>query len=187
VSGGWDKDYNHAERLLWQNPSQILFEIGLKIGDTLADIGCGDGFFSLAAAKIVGSQGLIYALDTNTVAITALMANAQTAGAGNIHPILSDAQELVPCPTQADVALLANVLHDFRYPLKALANVKQALKPNGNIAVIDWKKEPQQRHGPPLAKRLSQEEEAKLLRNAGFKIIMVAPTGPFHYLLLATV
>ena len=72
MRGGWGKDYNYAERLLWQNPHQVLSEIGLKTGATLADIGCGDGFFSLPAAKIMGETGLVYALDANAEAMAAM-------------------------------------------------------------------------------------------------------------------
>ena len=49
--------YDETERRTWQNPEEILTAIGLKAGQTLIDIGCGEGFFTLPAARIVGPNG----------------------------------------------------------------------------------------------------------------------------------
>ena len=182
---GWSKDYNHAERLLWQDPEQILAEIGLKPGDTMADVGAGDGFFAIPAAKIVGASGVIYALDSSAEAVAGLKDRARQAGLTNVRAVIGDADDTVLCRRCADVALLANVLHDFESPLKVLANIRQTLKPGGVLADLDWKKEPEQLHGPPLTKRLSQEEATALLIQANFEVIKNKLSGPFHYLLLA--
>ena len=185
MSGGWAKDYNRAERLLWQDPRQIFSEIGLEPGQTLVDIGCGDGFFSIPAAKIVGRAGLVYALDADTEALAVLSAKIKATDITNIRPLLADATESLACVYGADTVLLANVLHDFRCPLKVLANIRQTLRPQGLLADLDWKKEPQQLHGPPVARRLNQEEATALIQQAGFKMIKSTTCGPFHYLLLA--
>ncbi len=182
---GWSKDYNHAERLLWQNADQILSEIGLQPGMTLVDLGCGDGFFSLPAARIIGPTGLVYAIDASAEAISSLNEHAAAAGFTNIRTFVADAEESVLCDKCADVALMANVLHDFEHPLSVLANARKMLKPGGVLADLDWKKEPQQVHGPPLAKRLNQAEASSLLSQAGFKVFKSSLSGPFHYLLLA--
>lgn len=186
MCGGWSKDYNHAERLLWQDPKPILLEVGLKTGQVLLDIGCGDGFFSLPAAKIVGKTGIVYAQDTNPAAIATLTAKAQTAGLSNVRPLLANAEEIIPCPHLAHAALMANVLHDFGRPLEALVSIKRKLRSSGLLANLDWNKEPRQLHGPPLPRRLSQEEATTLLERAGFKIVKNSPSGPYHYLLIAT-
>ena len=65
AGGGSHMDYNHAERLLWQDAPAILSQIGLRPGDTLADIGSGDGYFSIPAARMVGKTGKVYALDVS--------------------------------------------------------------------------------------------------------------------------
>jgi len=61
------------------------------------------------------------------------------------------------------------------------------LKPGGVLAALDWKKEPQQKHGPPLNIRLNQEEASALLSRAGFTVFESSLSGPFHYLLLARI
>jgi ubiquinone/menaquinone biosynthesis C-methylase UbiE len=183
---GWTKDYNHAERLLWQDASQVLSEIGIAPGVTMADIGCGDGFFSIPAARMVGETGLIYALDESTEAIASLKEKAAASGLTNLRPVIANAEKTVLCRHCADVVLMANVLHDFEEPLKALLNAHEILKPGGTLADLDWKKEAQYMHGPPFSKRLSQENVSALLSQAGFKIVKSLLSGPFHYLLLAS-
>ena len=80
---------------------------------------------------------------------------------------------------------MANVLHDFADPVAALKNARLMLKPGGRLADLDWKKDKDQLHGPPFAKRFDQEKATALLNQAGFKVMSSALVGPFHYLLLA--
>ncbi|MBD3207512.1 methyltransferase domain-containing protein, partial [Candidatus Bathyarchaeota archaeon] len=58
------------DRRNWQNPEDTLKRIGLGEGHHFADIGCGYGFFSIPAAKIVGEKGKVYAVDKNPEAIS---------------------------------------------------------------------------------------------------------------------
>jgi ubiquinone/menaquinone biosynthesis C-methylase UbiE len=184
---GWLKNYNYAERLLWQNPEAVLAQIGFGTGNVMVDVGCGDGFFSIPAARITGPSGLIHALDSSPEAIEILQTRAKEAGISNIQTTVGDAEEYVFCQHCADFVLMANVLHDFHAPLKALECARSMLKPDGKLVDLDWKKEPDQLHGPPLAKRLNQEEAAALLQQAGFRITMNTLSPPFHYLLLAEI
>jgi ubiquinone/menaquinone biosynthesis C-methylase UbiE len=180
---GWTKDYNHAERLLWQDPVRILSDIGLKEGDTFIDIGCGDGFFSIPAARMVGNRGLIYAIDASEEAIGSL--NQKAGEFNNIRTLVAEAEQSVLCEHCADVVMMANVLHDFLDPAAVLSNSRQMLKFEGILADLDWKKEPQQIHGPLLSKRLNEEEAASLLYVQGFSVFSRSLSGPYHYLLLA--
>ena len=184
AGGGSLKDYNHAERRLWQDVPAILAQIGLEPGDTLADIGSGDGYFSIPAARMVGQSGKIYALDVSAEAISELKAAASAAGLNNIQTAVGEAEKTLLCKGCADVVLMANVLHDFNNPLAALKNALLMLKPGGKLADLDWKKDKDQIHGPPFAKRFDQEKATSLLTQAGFKVISSTLVGPFHYLLL---
>jgi ubiquinone/menaquinone biosynthesis C-methylase UbiE len=185
AGGGSLKDYNHAERRLWQDAPAILSQIGLQPGDTLADIGSGDGYFSISAAKMVGKTGKIYALDVSAEAIAELKTAASVAGLNNIQTAVGEAENALLSQGCADVVLMANVLHDFNDPVAALKYARLMLKPSGRLADLDWKKEKEQLHGPPFAKRFDQEKAAALLNQAGFRVMSSAPVGPFHYLIIA--
>ncbi len=181
---GWLKDYNQAERLLWQNPHDVLSRLELKPGDIFMDIGCGDGFFALPAAALVGRDGRVYGLDVSPEALDKLKTRAGEAGLSNIHLVLGNAEEVLLCHACADVVLLANVLHDFSFPLKVLELVRHALKPHSLLAVLEWEKLPMQ-HGPPPAKRLERSRTQAMLETAGFSLSDLQAIGPYHYLVTA--
>ena len=187
VGGGSHMDYNHAERRLWQDAPAILSQIGLKPGDTLADIGSGDGYFSIPAARMAGKTGKVYSLDVSAEAISELKAAASVAGLNNIQTAVGEAENTLPCRGCADVVLMANVLHDFADPVAALKNARLMLKSGGRLADLDWKKDKDQMHGPPFAKRFDQEKATALLNQAGFKVMSSTLVGPFHYLLIAEI
>ena len=185
AGGGLLKDYNHAERRLWQDALAILSQISLKPGDTLIDIGSGDGYFSIPAARIVGETGKIYALDVSAEAISELKEAARVARLTNIQPLVGNAEKAILCEGCADVVLMANILHDFKDPVAALKSARRMLKPGGRLADLDWKKEKDQLHGPPFTRRFDQAKATSLLEQAGFKVMSSTLIGPFHYLLLA--
>ena len=185
AGGGSLKDYNHAERRLWQDAPAILFQIGLKTGDTLVDIGCGDGYFSIPAARMVTQSGQVFSLDINAEAISELQNAALAAGLHNIKTFVGEAETTAICEHAADVVLMANVLHDFNDPVAVLQNARKMLKSGGRLANLDWKKEERQLHGPPFAKRFDQSKATGLLVQAGFKVTSSTLVGPFHYLIIA--
>jgi ubiquinone/menaquinone biosynthesis C-methylase UbiE len=185
AGGGSLKHYNHEGRSRWQDAPTILAQIGLERGDTMADIGAGDGYFSIPAAKIVGNSGSILALDAYPEAISDLNTAASAAGLTNIKTTLGEAERTILCTGCADVILMANVLHDFNDPFAALKNASIMLKPGGRLVDLDWKKESGQPFGPPFAIRFDQEKAAALLEKAGFKVISSELVGPYHYLLIA--
>ena len=185
AGGGSLRRYNNEGRSRWQDAPAILALIGLKPGDTMADIGAGDGYFSIPAAQIVGNSGSILALDAYPEAITALQTAASAAGFTNIKTTVGEAEKTLICTGCADIVLLANVLHDFNDPVAALKNARLMLKHSGKLADLDWKKDTDQPFGPPFAIRFNQEKAGALLEKAGFKVISSELVGPYHYLLIA--
>jgi precorrin-6B methylase 2 len=74
----------------------------LKSGSTFIDLGCGEGFFAIPAAKIVGDKGKVYALDVNEQAIGALQKKADEQGLTNLSTRVGAAEEVVFCESCAD-------------------------------------------------------------------------------------
>lgn len=175
-----------ATRRIWYNPELILEDIGLKEGMVFADIGCGDGFFSLIAARLVGLSGKIYALDSNAAAVEKLRHKAAKHGIKNITVTVGKGEETVFCKQCIDIIFFSMVLHDFEEPEKVLLNSKQMLKPNGTVANLDWKKEGMS-FGPPEHIRFSEAKASTLIRNAGFKIKNVKEAGLYHYIITAQI
>lgn len=172
------------ERRKWQNPEAILADIGLRLGSTFIDIGCGGGFFALPAARMVGERGKVYGLDTDARSIASLKELAAGEGLKNLNLTIGKAEELVICEQCADIVFFGIVLHDFQDPAKVLANARRMVKPTGKLINLDWKKEPMDL-GPPLEKKFSEEVAVQLIEAAGFTVETIKNSGTYHYLVIA--
>jgi ubiquinone/menaquinone biosynthesis C-methylase UbiE len=172
------------ERMKWQDPAAILRKIGLKVGQTFADIGCGNGYFTIPAAKLVGEGGAVYGVDIDKTGIAALMDKAFDEKLGNLHLTVGEAETSILCESCADFVFLGIDLHDFRDPATVLKNAKRMLKPGGNLVDLDWKKE-NTPFGPPLEIRFDEAKAGALIEAAGFKIESIKPEGLYHYLIIA--
>jgi ubiquinone/menaquinone biosynthesis C-methylase UbiE len=172
------------DRRKWQNPEAILSSIGLKSSFTFIDMGCGDGFFALPAARIVGKKGKVYGLDTNAESIARLKEQASREGLKNLYLTIGRAEETIICKSCADIIFVGMALHDFQDPSKVLENATSMARPTGRLVNLDWKKEPMEL-GPPLRIRFSQEMAVRLIEGAGFTVETVTDSGPYHYLVIA--
>ncbi len=173
-----------AERRQWQNPEEILHHLGLGKGETFIDVGCGEGFFALPAARIVGSEGRVYGIDIDPAATDTLRDVAKREGLNNMIILTGPAEEIVCCENCADLIFFGIDLHDFRNPGKVLENAGKMSKPGGRLADLDWRNE-ETPSGPPLPIRLSEEAAAGMIINAGFRVESVTHPGPWHYLIIA--
>lgn len=121
------KLFNEKYRRTWQNPETILTDIGLKSGFTFIDIGCGEGFFTIPAARIVRKKGKVYGLDRDEEIVSILREKISKAGAINIDLKVGEAEETIFCEKCVDVVFYGIVLHDFYNPRKVLKNAKKML------------------------------------------------------------
>jgi ubiquinone/menaquinone biosynthesis C-methylase UbiE len=176
--------FSETERRKWQNPDTILAEIGLKTGATFMDIGCGEGFFTIPAARLVGLSGKVFGLDTNANAIEDLRRKASAEGLNNIELKVGAAEEILLCQDCADMIFLGTVLHDFQNPSQVLKIVRQMIKPEGKLVNLDWKKTAMNM-GPPPAIRFDEATASRLIESAGFKVTTVKDSGPYHYIIVA--
>ncbi len=181
---GSDISDKEKERRKWQNPEARLASIGLKPRNSFIDVGCGDGFFTLPAARLVGETGKVYGLDADHKAISKLREKAAREKLGNIILKVGEAENNIICESYADAVFFGIVLHDFKDPKLVLTNAKKMLKSKGQLIDLDWKKEPMDL-GPPLKIRFSKEEAISLIEAIDFKIDTVKNAGPYHYLVIA--
>lgn len=178
--GGFSLD--ETTRRSWYNPEAILQN--LLTGMVFIDIGCGEGFFSILAAKKVGVTGKVYAVDLDASAIERLKLKAKAEGLTNITAIACKAEETVFCRNCADVIFYSMDLHDFNDPLKVLQNAKEMIKPNGQLIDLDWKKIDIP-FGPPVTIKFSEEKASSLIEAAGFTVKDVRDAGRYHYVITA--
>jgi len=177
------KRWDESNRRKIMDPDAILTKAGMKAGMTLVDIGCGQGYFALPAARIAGPKGKVYGIDIDEEGLEHIDSIASGERL-NIRTILGEAESAVACEGCADVVFFGICLHDFYDPEKVLANAMRMLKPRGKLADIDWKKKPME-GGPPLDIRLSEEQASKLIEDAGFAVESCEEIGGRYYLIIA--
>jgi ubiquinone/menaquinone biosynthesis C-methylase UbiE len=176
---------DEAERRKWQDPEAILKDIGVKPGITFMDIGCGQGFFTLPAARMAGLSGKVYGVDIDGELIAELRRKADREGLSSLELNVAPAEEALLCRSCADIVFLGIVLHDFHDPTRVLQNSHQMLKPTGYLVNLDWKKISMP-VGPPVEKRFDEATAALLIESAGFKVMTTKNSGSFHYLITAS-
>ena len=181
-----EQGHHHAGKSskAYLNAERVLQETGLKSGDNFLDIGCGDGYFSIAASKIVSNKGKVYALDSYEKSIVALKQQIHRESIGNIEAIVADVTKKMPLPdATTDVCLMANVVHGFlangEVP-SVMAETARVMKAGSTLAVVEFQKIPGP-PGPPISIRMTPEELEDLISRYGFKKNKVAEVGPFHY------
>jgi ubiquinone/menaquinone biosynthesis C-methylase UbiE len=150
----------------------------------LIDLACGFGFFAIPAAKIIGSDGAVCGVDIDNEALEELRAKSAQAGLRNLRLKLAAAEDVFLCERCADIAFIGIALHDFKDPFKVLQNAKRALKTDGRLINLDWKKE-RMPFGPPLEIRFNEAEATSLIERAGYRVVSIKDSGPYHYVILA--
>ncbi|HEY3422549.1 MAG TPA: methyltransferase domain-containing protein [Methanocellaceae archaeon] len=178
------KYHDEAERRLWQNPEAILSDAGLKPGMTFIDVGCGDGFFAIPAARAVGSHGHVHGVDADEISINELSQKAAKEGLTNLQARAGAAEDIILCDGCADVVFFGICLHDFEDPARVLRNSRHMLKKGGRLVDVDWKKEPMDM-GPPLEKRFDEAKATKLMVESGFTVDSIKNVGRYHYMVIA--
>ena len=178
--GGFNLD--EATRRSWYSPENILRN--LRSAMLFADVGCGDGFFSILAAKKVGEKGKVYSLDSDASAIDKLKRKASLERLDNVEAKVGFAEATVFCEKCVDMVFYSMVLHDFSDPVKVLMNAKQMVKPNGHLVDLDWKKL-NMPFGPPYQIRFSEQHASDLIKKAGFQIESIKNAGHYHYVVTA--
>jgi ubiquinone/menaquinone biosynthesis C-methylase UbiE len=132
----------------WQQPNRVISNLGLKPGTRVADIGCGEGYFTLRLAKSVGGRGLVFALDVDTRPLDVLKKQAEREHLTNVVIVASEPTDTKLRPACADVVFISDVLHEVpeaqRLPL--LKSAVLALKPGGYFYLIDCIQEEQGRN-----------------------------------------
>lgn len=169
------------------NPDELLKEISLAPDEVVADFGCGNGHYAVAAAELVGSRGQVYALDVLDEALSRTAMLAKIKGCLNVITRLCDLEKLGSCPLEdlsSDVVIVGSVLHQVQNKENLLREAYRVLKTGGKLFLIEW--ESHSVFGPPKNARMTKNEIRNLVEKFGFRPLVEIPAGSFHYALLYT-
>ena len=119
----------------------LLAALKLKPGDTVCDLGCGNGFYSVKIAKLVGERGRVIGVDIQREMLGFLKDKATEEKIGNIEPVLGTVVDPKLPPGSVDLVLLVDVYHEFSNPEQMLAAMREALAPDGLCALVEFRAE----------------------------------------------
>lgn len=169
------------ERYEALKPETLLRSLGLKRGQTMADIGCGPGFFTLPAATIVGPNGLVLAADVQGEMLSAVRSRVAEQGLTNVRVVKTSDTEVPLPPATCDLVLLAFVIHEVPMRSRFLHRAARLVKPGGHLAILEWEKH-QTPTGPPVEDRIGPDELIADALAAGLKLQEQRALSEHHYL-----
>jgi len=167
-------------------PEQTLIRLGLHEGDIMADIGCGIGYFSIPASKIVGDSGQILALDILPEMLQDVEMKIKENNISNIKTILTEENDFKLGDDKITIAFISTVLHEVNEKEKFLIEIKRNLSPKGRIAIVELQKITSE-FGPPIGHRLDKMDLIEILDTLEFLNISTIDIGENFYGLIAQI
>ena len=143
--------------------------LNIHPGSTVADLGAGSGWFTVRAAKRVGGQGTVYAVDINPDAIKYIDNRIQKNGIHNVRTVLSSPDDPKLSANSVDAVLILKTYHEIAEPVRLLQNLRKALRPGARVGIIDRNGNGED-HG--IEKKVVEQEAGR----AGFRV-----TGDYDF------
>jgi ubiquinone/menaquinone biosynthesis C-methylase UbiE len=138
TGAGW---LDRPERETEEAPDQALDLLNLRAGMTVADVGAGTGYMSLRMARRVGPTGKVYANDLQPEMLQRLRAKSQREKLSNVETVQGTERDPKLPANTMDLVLLVDVYHEFSEPQAMLGKIRESLKPDGRLVLLEYRKE----------------------------------------------
>ncbi|HAZ28842.1 MAG TPA: hypothetical protein DCY48_03665 [Candidatus Magasanikbacteria bacterium] len=174
--------YHSGDRLV--DPHLIFEKIHLHPGMHAADFGCGrTGHIVFPLSKIIGDDGIIYAVDILQDVILDIQKTAATHHLHNIHTLWADIEKKgsVSIPEHSlDVVFLVNIVWTMSNMFAPLDEAVRLLRDKARIVIVDWKK-PGPGFGPSLQQVVDFATVGQWAKRHGLVIQEQFDSGPYHH------
>jgi ubiquinone/menaquinone biosynthesis C-methylase UbiE len=134
----WVRRFEGESREVFVHRHQIAAALGLKPGQSVADVGAGTGLFVPLLAARVGKEGKVYAVDISRPFIEHITREAKKAGLSQVTTVLSNEHSIELPAGSVDMIFTSDAYHHFIYYQNMLASMHKALKPGGQLIVVDF-------------------------------------------------
>lgn len=167
------KGLGSADRDKNQRPEELVREIGVKAGMTVADVGTGVGYMLPHLSAAVGAQGKVLGEDIFDDFLAKARATAEKAGLTNVQFIKGTEKSANLPAGEVDLILALDSYHHFNYPAEMLASFKSALKPGGRIAIVEYYRREGAMGGQSALTHIRVDDAGviKEVEAAGFRLI----------------
>ena len=139
----WVQSFSGESREVFTAREEVVRAIGLKPGQAVADIGAGTGIYARLFARDVGEQGTVYAVDIAPEFLSYIQDWARMDGLPQVKTILGEDRTPKLPANSADVIFSSDTYHHFEYPMAMLQEMHRALKPGGQMIVVDYERTPE--------------------------------------------
>ena len=170
-------------RARWQRPSRLVSALGLRPGQTVAEIGAGSGYLVRRLARVVGPRGRVYAVDVEPRMLPVLLERLRRARIANVTPVLGrDDDPLLP-DRSCDLVLVVNTYHHCPGGPRYLRRLARLLRAGGRLVNVDFHRR-ETPVGPPLERRIARETFLRDAGMAGLRLVREATFLPYQYCLM---
>jgi len=171
------------KRDAYQKPHEVIHALGLKPGETIADIGAGSGYFTFHLARHVGDKGKVYAVDVSPEMILHINRRIRELKANNVVTVLADPDDPLLPDRSVNRFFFSDSWHHIENQSKYLSLMKRMLKPGGEIVMIDLHKK-ELPFGPPMQKKIAREDLIKQMESNGYRLTKEHSFLPYQYFLV---
>lgn len=167
------------EREAEENVNNLLKNMNIQPGDTLADIGAGSGYHVFKISPIL-KNGLIYAVDIQAEMLEEIQSRIDTQNSNNTAIVLGTERSVNLPENSVDKVLMVDVYHEFNYPYEMMQSIKKALRSNGKIYLVEYRGEDPR---VPIKKihKMTQKQAVKEMEAAGFKLLRNFENLPWQH------
>jgi ubiquinone/menaquinone biosynthesis C-methylase UbiE len=120
---------------VFRDPYKVLKAAGLKPGQEVLEVGCGPGFFTIPAARIVGEEGRVDAMDINTLALERVRQKLEQEGVTNVRTMLADASQTAFPDESFDLIFLFGLGRAIGGTDRIMAELHRLLRPGGTLSI----------------------------------------------------
>lgn len=167
-----------------ENTQALLGRMALQPGASVADLGCGSGYYSRQMAELVGPTGTVFAVDVQPEMLAILKEHAQEAGLQNIVTVQGRDDDPFLPDREIDWILLVDVYHEFQQPEAMLARMHEALAPGGRVALAEYRLDGTSAAHIKTEHRMSIAQVRKEWEPAGFELVEVWEELPTQHLFI---
>ena len=159
---GW---LERSEREKEENVSSLIKNMKIKSNEVIADIGAGSGYHVFRIASLI-TNGLVYAVDIQPEMLMAIEKTKEFKKVENIKTILGTEKTVELPKNSVDKILMVDVYHEFSFPVEMINSIKNALKPNGELFLIEYRAEDLK---VPIKRihKMTEEQAVKEMKAAG--------------------
>lgn len=136
----WAAKWEAESREIFAQRDKIVAACGIKPGMSIADIGAGTGLFTRLFAAAVGTEGKVYAVDIAEKFVKYVEKTSEKAGLKNVVGVVCTDDSAKLPPDSIDLAYICDVYHHFEFPYKTMASIHQALRKDGRVVIVDFRK-----------------------------------------------